>query len=1489
MAGELKNLFVSLGVVLEDFDQKIKQAKGSINGFVQEVSAQSKKVNQSTINIGSMAEQIGMGFKEGSKGTAALNEALKNTGVSVEQMATKFQVAGAAISAFVAGSTYLLSQFEANMRNVMTLIDPSLAEERVGAFYQSYEQGIRELALEYGKSTQELSTGLYNILSASIEAGKAMQVLEVATKAATAGVSDIGTATKVISSILNSYSMSADEASRVSDILFTLVRKGVVTFQEVGTSIGQVTSIAANFGIPLEEVAAILAYATRNGIEFNRAVTQLRAIMTSLVAPADEARKVMEGLGININESTIRSEGLIKNIAKLQGLSQEQIVRITQVRESLPLVAAILGDVNSALGDYSVMLNSSNAAEEAFAKQAGSLAMDLNRLKEASKDLMMSFAEPFTGVIQKASDVAANMADAFSRLPEGLKSTISYLTLAGGAISLFLGGVLKLLPSLGKMRSELVALGGVMGLMKTGMASLASFFTTLPGIISTATFALGAFYTKATQDMSKTTDEVRKLILAFSDLDGLSLEEIYEQLAKIKLGVEDMHNTWVSKWSEILIHTQNITLQLAALILKLVEMKEERKLLEDFGQYWGEILQRIQKETENVTLGIADAENRQRLLDILNIYQTNAEIVEELSGEIDKLRISIQAFEEEPPDFLGLKNEKLYTQYLNKLKGEYSATQQALNDILEKQAELRTKIETLSGKDVAEVLEELHKEMEDKKTNATQSGAQDRANAEIEGYQKALTVKEAMEKDAYVRVLEMAYQAGATSGKEFIQRLEAYMKDTEDMSEDIKSYIETRVKDIEGSITSITANQLQAIKSAYIAGETDAETYLDNLKKLLDEVSGYISQSLTVDLKLEIEKAEEAIEEKTKEISENIRNQFEDIQSSWEAGGIGVDEYINSLNNLLDKNKDVDKSVRDDISNVLAEAKERSEELTEAIEESISSFDDLHNFQLITTQDYIKLLNEYKNTHQMTAQGSEALANKEKELYQTIYSEALGGLESVRDRIIELQKEWTAIEIEESLRRGNAQAQYAQSMFNTLSKVIKTSSLRTQEEVYQVQSQTATEMASSIQDIYNSLIARHEEAGETMISSDKTIAGAIFNVYKDLNNRLQDIYKRREDMIREYTQREADAQDALRDKLISYLDKYYDFRKIISLTTDELVNMYKSAQRISLPERPETTAEQIYRERYYQEQDIEAQIQAIEEIREARDKELASLKEEEREVETIKNDFNRSLIELTQILKDQIQKANELYGEEAQVVKNILTPIYESLQEATRGLDKVNTPEALEALKQSILTEIKSLASGASELSAEARQALQDLFPTLELEKLPQDFNYLISSISSGISDLGLQMVDMDNSWLAINEKISQEIDQRIAGMNEAITKWGSLIESFQGEAIEEVVLPTIAIPDTSKIMVEAPEYLGRIKDTLSDISLPIQSLGQDFNNLNLQVLELTDSVNSLSQALISIPSNIKTRVDIEGDTAEEWLGKALGLGSMMGMGANNR
>ena len=229
------------------------------------------------------------------------------------------------------------------------------------------------------------------------------------------------------------------------------------------------------------------------------------------------------------------------------------------------------------------------------------------------------------------------------------------------------------------------------------------------------------------------------------------------------------------------------------------------------------------------------------------------------------------------------------------------------------------------------------------------------------------------------------------------------------------------------------------------------------------------------------------------------------------------------------------------------------------------------------------------------------------------------------------------------------------------------------------------------------------------------------------------------------------------------------------------------------------------------------------------------------------------------------------------------------MQEATRGLDKVNTPEALEALKQSILTEIKSLASGASELSAEARQALQNIFPTLEIEKLPQDFSSLIQNISSGLSEFGWQMVDMDSSWLVINEKIGQEIDQRIAGMNEAITKWGKVIEDFQGKAIKEITLPTITLPDTSKIVVEVPEHLGRIKDTLSEISLPIQSLGQDFNNLNLQVLELTDNVNDLARALISIPSNIKTRVNIEGNTAEEWLGKALGLGSMMGMGANNR
>ena len=76
-----------------------------------------------------------------------------------------------------------------------------------------YSKGLKQLAITYGESTETLSKGLYDILSGSVAAADALGVLNVAAKAATAGVTTTATSANALITILNAYGYSASRAS----------------------------------------------------------------------------------------------------------------------------------------------------------------------------------------------------------------------------------------------------------------------------------------------------------------------------------------------------------------------------------------------------------------------------------------------------------------------------------------------------------------------------------------------------------------------------------------------------------------------------------------------------------------------------------------------------------------------------------------------------------------------------------------------------------------------------------------------------------------------------------------------------------------------------------------------------------------------------------------------------------------------------------------------------------------------------------------------------------------------------------------------------------------------------------------------------------------------------------------------------------------------------------------------------------------------------
>jgi len=251
-------------------------------------------VNRSTANLGRMA------FKGLSKSIASgMRRILTGIKRTMKLMTVAVVAAtGIAVKAF--------ASFQAQIANVSTMLTKQTMH-----LIPTYATAILDMAKQFGASTKTLAEALYNILSASIAPEKAMKTLAVVSKAATAGLTEVGTAAYAITGILNAYGLSADKAGEVSDILFAAVKMGQTTFDQLSSSVGRATAIAASAGVSFEEVAAALATITRGGISTDEAVTSLRMAIIALQGNTEGAVKLAKQHGVTLSYEALQTKGLI--------------------------------------------------------------------------------------------------------------------------------------------------------------------------------------------------------------------------------------------------------------------------------------------------------------------------------------------------------------------------------------------------------------------------------------------------------------------------------------------------------------------------------------------------------------------------------------------------------------------------------------------------------------------------------------------------------------------------------------------------------------------------------------------------------------------------------------------------------------------------------------------------------------------------------------------------------------------------------------------------------------------------------------------------------------------------------------------------------------------------------------------------------------------------------------------------------------------------
>lgn len=332
------------------------------------------------------------------KGLNRAKAQLKSFGTAVTRIGAQLTGLGVALTTpFVAG-VKVFADFETSLAKIGTLLgdDISILDE--------FGKEVRNLSQEFGEPTGKIAEALFDIISASIPASKALDVLTASLKLTKAGFTDTQTSTRAVIRIMKSYGEAAGDAADISDFLFLTAKLGIVTFEELAQNIGNVAGVAGLAGFKMDEFGASLASITKL-LGAEEAVTSLRNIILTFVKPADDAAKLAKKFGFELNTMTLRSEGLLGVLKKIKDLPLEVITRIFPEKRAIKGIAALVGNFEQFSKDIDKFASKAGTTDVAFKLVMKTLTVFGQRVKQVGADILRSLGAPLATGLKRVSDI----------------------------------------------------------------------------------------------------------------------------------------------------------------------------------------------------------------------------------------------------------------------------------------------------------------------------------------------------------------------------------------------------------------------------------------------------------------------------------------------------------------------------------------------------------------------------------------------------------------------------------------------------------------------------------------------------------------------------------------------------------------------------------------------------------------------------------------------------------------------------------------------------------------------------------------------------------------------------------------------------------------------------------------------------------------------------------------------------------------------------
>lgn len=352
-------------------------------------------------------DQVG---DEAKKTETKLNKAFKKMGDGVQAFGKKILKVGVAMGATgLAASIYksvkAASSFETKMREVSTLLGDK-AEPKM----KKFNEAVRKMATTTSATANELSSGLYQVISAGTkgteDAASAMKLLDTANKMAVAGVGGVLSSVDVLTTALNAWGASADQATQFSDQMFKAIELGKLTLNDLSAGLGTVASSAAGASIEFGEVNAALATMTAAGVPPARAMTSLNAI----IRVASKGSKELDKAFGETSSDILRKGGLLGVMEALEKVTEGDTIALQKLnieQEAVTGLAVLAGTgIDKFRDSLEKMDDAAGSTESAYQKMSETFEFQTKKFWNVVNDVFISIGNKILPIlIEKMEEI----------------------------------------------------------------------------------------------------------------------------------------------------------------------------------------------------------------------------------------------------------------------------------------------------------------------------------------------------------------------------------------------------------------------------------------------------------------------------------------------------------------------------------------------------------------------------------------------------------------------------------------------------------------------------------------------------------------------------------------------------------------------------------------------------------------------------------------------------------------------------------------------------------------------------------------------------------------------------------------------------------------------------------------------------------------------------------------------------------------------------